>query len=162
MVLLRLHFLQLLVLRSGNHLIDCDLFKASRDKVLQIKIHNREGVLAVKGVRAAKIDFTTDLFQNRHFTMDEEDLAKEPICELYDALRILNLSYPTKEQFPLAFMMATICGKTMMLKSAARDAQLTCSFFAYLHYSFLMHLCYDDLKRQDALDKDLLNEWSIS
>jgi hypothetical protein len=76
----------------GNQVIDCDLFKASGDKALQIKIRNREGVLAVKGIKVAEIGFTTEVFQNRNFILMEEDLAKEPIFELYDALQRLDIS----------------------------------------------------------------------
>jgi hypothetical protein len=55
-------------------------------------------------------------------------------------------------------MMATICGKTMMRKSAAQNVELTCSFFAYLHYSFLMRLCYEDLNQQGALDDTSIHD----
>jgi hypothetical protein len=136
----------------ATRIIDCDLFKATGEFTLQLKIRVRTSALVAKGKRIDEVDSCSKVLQNFNFTGDEQQLAKDPIYAAWDATHDMPCPYSTGEGWTKALMLTTICGMTHR-RQAATEPGLYGSFCRYLHYALMIDVCYDSLKAKGLLNK---------
>lgn len=142
--------------RASMPIIDCDHWKASGDKPIDIKVIKLTSALKIRGICFDKIKYCSDIFQNSNYIVDDEEVLalRNPILSAWSRAGDHHTEYPTGESAEEVFMITTLCGRGASGERLKSNGQLLSAFYAYLHYAFIMRQCYLSFKRQKLVNSN--------